>query len=55
MPYNKLKLFPTPMVGMGKGHNTQECFQVANIFLKDDNRPYCEDWSHIDVVSIDGW
>jgi hypothetical protein len=42
------------MVGIGKGHITQECFQVAKCFLKDDNRPYCEDWNHIDVVSIEG-
>ena len=34
MPYNKLKLYPTPMVGIGKGHITQECFQVALYFFK---------------------
>ena len=29
----------------------QECFQVANLFLKEGIRPYCEDWSHIDIVA----
>ena len=42
--------FPTSMVGMGKGHIIQECFQVANVLLEGGNRPYCEDWTHIDIV-----
>ncbi len=34
MPYNKLKLYPTSIVGIGKGHITQVCFQVAKYFFK---------------------
>ena len=40
---------------MGKGLITQGDSKLQNIFLKDGNRPYCEDWNHIDTVGIERW
>ena len=56
MPFAKLKLYPAPMVGL---HRERSCLlfgsasRFQKIFSKDGNRPYCEDWSHIDNVVIE--
>lgn len=53
MPYNKLKLHPTQMADTGKGHVHSRVFLGCKYFFKGGNRPYREDWSHIDNVSIE--
>lgn len=54
MPYKKLKLYPTLMVGIGKGNVYSEILPHCKIYyLNDGNRPYCEYWNHINDVDME--
>ena len=53
--YNKLKLYPTPTVGWHrkKIYYLRVLPGCKIFFLKDGNRPCCEDWDYTDNVDIE--